>query len=439
VPIDVIDDGSANLRRLTTALALCASNVSTRQHSDELHRHDQRDHGKRRERRSARSPMPERQGRLRHRLERHRRRRHRRRVPAANDDSRAPVRLAAHVAVRRRAAALDGTLHSTSSRRVLKRFAAAGSSPVPQQSAVGRLSLVLYWLCECDTTISVKARHQMAMLSKAAVHRLESLLKQNGATATTPKASVRAVLAMLLAPAPASIADLCNRTKAFGNALLTNRSPLAHTVAWSAQFDLHATAVIEAAGELLAVDPACAAHPTLRTLNLARNAIDDAALEQLISGRGILTLSELDISGNRLQHRSAERLCTLLTNSMPSTLEILRVDDNESLFDGDGTGVLLDAAVRRLRVFEAANCGLTEVHCAALQSVVDGEQRPSRLESLILNRNRVGAQISVVARFPSLRALYLQSCSIQFETLSSLGTQISFFDVFCLVSLKLGN
>jgi hypothetical protein len=31
VPIDVIDDGSANLRRLTTALALCASNVSTRQ------------------------------------------------------------------------------------------------------------------------------------------------------------------------------------------------------------------------------------------------------------------------------------------------------------------------------------------------------------------------------------------------------------------------
>jgi hypothetical protein len=116
---------------------------------------DQRDHGKRRERRSARSPMPERQGRLRHRLERHRRRRHRRRVHAANDDSRAPVRLGAHVAVRRRAAALDGTLHSTSSRRVLKRFAAAGSSPVPQQSAVGRLSLVLYWLCECDTTISV--------------------------------------------------------------------------------------------------------------------------------------------------------------------------------------------------------------------------------------------------------------------------------------------
>jgi hypothetical protein len=50
--------------------------------------------------------------------------------------------------------------------------------------------------------------------------------------------------------------DLCNRTKAFGNALLTNRSPLAHTVAWSAQFDLHATAVIEAAGERLAVDPA---------------------------------------------------------------------------------------------------------------------------------------------------------------------------------------
>jgi hypothetical protein len=199
-------------------------------HSDELHRHDQRDHGKRRERRSARSPMPERQGRLRHRLERHRRRRHRRRVPAANDDSRAPVRLAAHVAVSRRAAALDGTLHSTSSRRVLKRFAAAGSSPVPQQSAFSRLSLVLYWLCECDTTISVKARHQTAMLSRAAVHRLESLLKQNGATATTAKASVRAVLAMLLAPAPASIADLCNRTKVFGNALLTNRSPLAHTV-----------------------------------------------------------------------------------------------------------------------------------------------------------------------------------------------------------------
>jgi hypothetical protein len=48
--------------------------------------------GKRRERRSARSPMPEREGRLRHRLERHRRRRHRRRVPAANDDSRAPRR-----------------------------------------------------------------------------------------------------------------------------------------------------------------------------------------------------------------------------------------------------------------------------------------------------------------------------------------------------------
>jgi hypothetical protein len=88
------------------------------------------------------------------------------------------------------------------------------------------------------------------------VHRLESLLKQNGATATTAKASVRAVLAMLLAPAPPSSADLCNRTKAFGNALLTNRSPLAHTIASSAQFDLHATAVIEAAGELLAVDPA---------------------------------------------------------------------------------------------------------------------------------------------------------------------------------------
>jgi hypothetical protein len=57
---------------------------------------NQRDHGKRRERRSARSPMPEREGRLRHHLERHRRRRHRRRVPAANDDSRAPCAVEAY-------------------------------------------------------------------------------------------------------------------------------------------------------------------------------------------------------------------------------------------------------------------------------------------------------------------------------------------------------
>lgn len=202
---------------------------------------------------------------------------------------------------------------------MLKRFAAAGSSPVPQQSAVGRLSLVLYWLCECDTTISVKARHQMAMLSKAAVHRLESLLKQNGATATTPKASVRAVLAMLLAPAPASIADLCNRTKAFGNALLTNRSPLAHTVAWSAQFDLHATAVIEAAGELLAVDPAppvlgrCAclvdtllAHKASAVVNLLK-----FALPSSITSIGTPSSSQRRRPLSALhRHRRRRRSCT---------------------------------------------------------------------------------------------------------------------------------
>jgi hypothetical protein len=109
------------------------------------------------------------------------------------------------------------------------------------------------------------------------------------------------------------------RTKAFGNALLTNRSPLAHTVAWSAQFDLHATAVIEAAGELLAVDPAppvlgrCAclvdtllAHKASAVVNLLK-----FALPSSITSIGTPSSSQRRRPLSALhRHRRRRRSCT---------------------------------------------------------------------------------------------------------------------------------
>ncbi len=71
----------------------------------------------------------------------------------------------------------------------------------------------------------------------------------------------------------------------------------------------------------------------------------------------------------------------------------------------------------RLRVFEASGCGLNASHFRSITDDISG----GVLESIVLNNSTLGVEISLVANLKTLRSLYLQSCSIDFEILNPLG------------------